>query len=778
MFRIYRTELMLITLLSFLYVIISITFGVSAAETSNWVATTSLPYPIASQAAFSLLEKIYLVGGSAVLGGSHDEVLRTDVMEDGVLSEWTTISHLPKKLIWHSITNNQDYVYVLGGFIDSIDGISADVNSVFGTKIYPDGSLGSWQTLSPLPQTLSLGKSAIIENRIFYAGGDTDSHQLTSTMTKEVYRADINLSDGTIGPWTLAGTLPQRMIGFNMIEVNNYLYIFGGYRETGVSPNVERAYVDPTTGNIGSWQSLAPFPKPIWASGLTRVGNTIVNAGGHDGALFSLDVYYSNINPDGTISNWQASTNILPRVNVGSPLVAWNEKLYLTGGHDGANYFDSVYFTNIYAVLGNTAPTPSPTPTPIPITKVFFVPGLGASWNADAFANCTSDDNPDNWSLASYAEDIYNPIIQTLTDSGWATLPFYYDWRRIMSTNSESLANYINGHSTEDEKVNLVGHSMGGLVGRGYLEASDGGRLSNLLTVGTPNKGSALAYPPWEGGDIWNDNFIEKIALTLYLKHCGGLKSNDRDTIQKNVPSLQDLLPIEPYLQENNTTTLYLPDNPENQNTWLKNLPDDSQGVRLGYVVGTGFDTLKTIRTKDPNKRDSKLGNWEDGKPAGKIFSSDGDGIVLADSAILPNADISYPINQTHEGLINSVEGMSKILEFLGTPQISNQQELPSNTSEANSALIIIADPANFIVTDQNGKTKSGKDGMVSFINPESGNYKLNLLPKSNNTLFIVAQFLPNGDVRYKEYNLSGLGPKFKTLKFDLQNPQEDILNP
>lgn len=419
----------------------------------------------------------------------------------------------------------------------------------------------------------------------------------------------------------------------------------------------------------------------------------------------------------------------------------------------------------------------SSTPTPTSITKTVLVPGLGASWNTEAFLGCQNNTTSE-WNLSSFAEDIYNPIIQTLTDSGWTTLPFYYDWRQTVSTNSERLANYINGNSIQDEKVNLVGHSMGGLVGRGYLETSSGGKLSSLLTVGTPNKGSALAYPPWEGGDIWNDNFIEKMAITLYLKHCGGIGPTNKDTIQNLIPSLKDLLPTEAYLQKNNITTPYLPVNSNNQNIWLTDLPNNPWGVRLGYVAGTGFDTLKTIKTKDPNKRDSKLGNWEDGKPAGKIFSSDGDGTILADSAILPSADISYLINQTHEGLINSIEGMSKILEFLGTPQISNQQTLSSDTSEVNSALIVIADPASFTVTDQNGKTKVAKDGMVSFVNPNSGNYKLNLLPKSNNTLFIVAQFLPNGDVKYKEYNLKGLGPKFKTLKFSLQEAQDDILIP
>ena len=277
---------------------------------------------------------------------------------------------------------------------------------------------------------------------------------------------------------------------------------------------------------------------------------------------------------------------------------------------------------------------------------------------------------------------------------------------------------------------------------------------------------------------MWNDNFIEKIALTLYLKHCGGIKSNDRETIQKKVPSLQDLLPIEPYLQKTKTTNLYLPSNPKNQNIWLNNLSSESWGIRLGYIVGSGFNTLKIIQVKDPNKRESELGNWEDGKPVGKIFSAEGDGTVLASNAILPQASFNATLNQNHRGLVTSVEGMTKILEFLGTPPSINQPFLTTDSEEPNSALIVIGYPANFSVSDQSGKNKIDKNGMISFINPKSGSYKLNLLPKSNNTLVIIAQFLPNGEVKYKEYNFKGFGPKFTTLKFNQQNPQEDILNP
>lgn len=423
------------------------------------------------------------------------------------------------------------------------------------------------------------------------------------------------------------------------------------------------------------------------------------------------------------------------------------------------------------------SPTPTPTPTPIPVTKVFFIPGLGASWNANAFANCQFDPDPSHWSLASYAESIYNPILQAISQSGWNLYPFYYDWRAQVVSNTGALTDLINQDSQAGEKVNLVGHSMGGLLGREYLESAAGEKLNSLLTVGTPHGGSALAYPAWAGGEVWNDNFLAKTAITLYLKHCGGLFSNDRLTVQNQVPSVQNLLPTESYLQKVKSNLTYLPTHTINQNNLLFTPFTNPWGTRIGTISGTGFSTLNIIQTKDASQKDMDSGNWLDGKPNGKLYSSDGDGTVLSSSAILPDANYQATLNQNHTGLVNSVDGMTEILTFLGNSPTSLNSLNAQTSIEPNSALILIGYPANFWVTDNSGDTKYDKDGMVSFINPKAGSYKLNLLPKSGKTLFIVAQFLPNGQTLYKEYNFSNFLPKFKTIKFDRENPKEDILN-
>jgi hypothetical protein len=334
------------------------------------------------------------------------------------------------------------------------------------------------------------------------------------------------------------------------------------------------------------------------------------------------------------------------------------------------------------------------------------------------------------------------------------------------------LANVINGFAETDEKIDLIGHSMGGLVSRAYLENESGGKLEGLLTAGSPHQGAPLAYPAWSGGEIWNDNFLAKVATTLLLKRCGGIFSNNRVTIQNLIPSTQNLLPTFNYLRDAKTGSFKPFINMFAKNNWL---PTNFSffDVRVEALSGTGFSTLKNIPVKAPLKRDLQAGNWLDGVPSGKEYSTNGDGTVLTDSSTVAGAENKI-INQTHAGLVNSVEGMTEILKFLGAPQTSLNAQ---NSVEPNSALVIIGYPSNFWVTDQDGTTKKDKDGLVAFVNPKSGSFKLNLLPKTSKTLFIVAQFLPNGQVFYKEYNFKGFLPQNKTLKFDIQNPQEDILN-
>lgn len=582
---------------------------------------------------------------------------------------------------------------------------------------------------------------------------------------------------------------------FNRTDTNtlgpNWTEFYGSL-PAGISNN--QAYI--MTGAGGYWGNFMVFELNLQDQ---DVAVTFKHQSG-DSALFLrtfnnsntiyIDYYNTNVLQIYEIyqGNYTYITNSAPNAVVGetytieAQAIGSNLKVWVNGtkvadatlghttsgsaGFGASDGYTKVIFDNFIVTDGIGTP-----PTPPPVTKTIFIPGFGASWNTNALLNCIPDTDPSHWSLADYAAGIYNPVLSALSGSGWNTIPFYYDWRQQIPINDDKLANKIDENTQDNEKVNVVGHSMGGLIGREYLEASEGGNLNSLLTIGSPHQGSALAYPAWSGGDIWQDNFLAKIAMTLYLKHCGGILSNDRETIQGNIPSVQNLLPTYSYLQQIKTGVPVTPLTAINN--WLPtSFSYPPTGVKMETISGTGYDTLKSIPVKEPNKHDISLGNWADGKPAGKIYSTEGDGTVLAESSRIEGVTDTI-LTQTHSGLVASNEGICKILEFLDTP-------CPSTSTafiEPKSALVIIGYPGNFWISDQNGAVKKDKNGVVAFINPKSGNYKLNLIPQTGNTLVVVAQFLPNGQVLYREYNFNGYQPQNKTLKFDLQNPQEDILN-
>ena len=423
------------------------------------------------------------------------------------------------------------------------------------------------------------------------------------------------------------------------------------------------------------------------------------------------------------------------------------------------------------------SPTTTPSPTPLPVTKIIFAPGGGASWNADAILNCKTSGYSGDWSLAPYAQNVYDKLLTELSSSNWNTKPFYYDWRSDVRNNATLLSNFINNNSSSGEKVDLVGHSMGGLVERAYIESQHNQKVSSFISAGSPYQGDALAYPVWSGNEIWDDNFITKIATTIYLNRCG----------KSTIPSIQNLLPTTDYLRDSKTKQLKPVANMNVQNNWLPtNFVSPFWGVRVGTLSGNSFPTLKIIDVTNPSNNDIKHGNWLDGKPNKKEFTNQGDGTVLTESSQIFGASVNNVINQNHEGLVASSEGINSILTFLGTPPVQGFNFVKTafaaskpNKSiyvEPNSMLVIIGYPGNFWITDKNGNVTHDQNGMIALTNPMSGNYQLDIVPQSNNTLFVVTQLLPDGQTLYKEYHFTNLQPKTKVIAFDSKHSNEDIL--
>ncbi len=98
----------------------------------------------------------------------------------------------------------------------------------------------------------------------------------------------------------------------------------------------------------------------------------------------------------------------------------------------------------------------------------------------------------------------WNGLKEALHEAGFDISDFPYDWRAHLETITNELAEFISKKKKETgyEKVDIVAHSMGGLVVRNYIQSQNyNNDIDRFVMVGTPNHGSLLAYPVWYKGD-------------------------------------------------------------------------------------------------------------------------------------------------------------------------------------------------------------------------------------------------------------------------------------
>jgi len=118
---------------------------------------------------------------------------------------------------------------------------------------------------------------------------------------------------------------------------------------------------------------------------------------------------------------------------------------------------------------------------------------------------------------------VYLPILLAL-EARWQTRPFPYDWRVDLDRAAAALADEVRSWAG-GEPCHLVGHSMGGVVARRFIQKfpevwasmqdpTGQGRGGRLVMMGTPNRGSYAIALALSG----EEKTVKSLAL-LDIKH-------------------------------------------------------------------------------------------------------------------------------------------------------------------------------------------------------------------------------------------------------------------
>jgi pimeloyl-ACP methyl ester carboxylesterase len=93
-----------------------------------------------------------------------------------------------------------------------------------------------------------------------------------------------------------------------------------------------------------------------------------------------------------------------------------------------------------------------------------------------------------------FTQEVYGPVITHLSRLGYREehdlFVFDYDWRRSVFHNAERLAAFVREKVPDpSQRVDILAHSMGGLVSRVYATELGGERrIGKLISAGTPSR--------------------------------------------------------------------------------------------------------------------------------------------------------------------------------------------------------------------------------------------------------------------------------------------------
>ena len=475
-------------------------------------------------------------------------------------------------------------------------------------------------------------------------------------------------------------------------------------------------------GGVDVWSTVAP------ETGIADVHIPPMMDADHYGDACSA-VAYRGANSDSphfTVSLMTAPPSLLAATSTGSWLLWVNPygasstpptaaMQHLDATSTGANILqdsNGAISTGTYHAPGVLMEIKSSAPPPL--TPVIIIPGILGSAQHNG-----------EW-LIDPITHTYDNLIDTLAVNGYEKeknlFTFPYDWHLSNRTTATLLKQKIDEVKSicECDKIDIVAHSMGGLVARQYIQSSAYDHdIRKLVFLGTPQLGSPKSYLMWEGGETETD-FKSKVLrniLKVEARKRGYTSLFDYER-QFPIPSVQELLPVYGYIKH--VGSLDIPAFPNSQwypgNLFLGELNSNiaalyDSGVTISNFVGqlAGDTTITTIRVVPPAIINPTV-LWGFGVPENFGNNSTdqglergvGDGTVPLTSAGFVTNDLNI-VDSEHNDLSTKTEGQifEKLTGDDATTLINNSHGLFDTIK--NILIFQILSPADIVIIDPDG---------------------------------------------------------------------------
>ncbi len=326
--------------------------------------------------------------------------------------------------------------------------------------------------------------------------------------------------------------------------------------------------------------------------------------------------------------------------------------------------------------------------------KMFFEKGFNGDIYLndlilDGFGNQTliSSMNPTLLLDSAFSNDVYGNFINSFVTSGYASgtdfFAFPYDWRLDIASSTQRLDTIVKSAiiNSPTGKVNIIAHSLGGLLVKQYLRtATSTSFVDKLVLAGIPELGSPKAFK----GLTYGDNFSFEIVYGLF----DILNQQRIKIISQNMPAVYQLLPsrsyisrVGGYIADYTSSTAGLLDYDQSRGFMLRDT-NDSRNPTLLTRADSFHQTLDSAGFNVPISSIYRVSGCQNPKTIGDIRvqannnfdidSIDGDGTVPLKSATysISGHDYFALYSQTgidHMGLVGDSRTVNLIRDIVAT---------------------------------------------------------------------------------------------------------------
>ena len=278
---------------------------VLTATGAPWVQTTSLPEGFSDHTMVYASGFLYLAGGFSPIFGESERVFYSQVQSNGTIGAWNVTTPMPAKIFAHASVAANGFVYVLGGYHYTDATGYQLTNAVYYSQINSNGTLGTWQTATPLPQPAYFFSASVWSNRIYCIGGWNGQADISN-----VYSATIQ-ADGSLSAWVTQRSLPVAIYTHAGVA-NGMLYVLGGAINDGsaVQNKVYYAAINADC-TLGIWNQTTPLPESFSGPGAVAAnGRVFVMGGSVVGGSATKSLYSAPVKGDGSLGSWSAGTGL------------------------------------------------------------------------------------------------------------------------------------------------------------------------------------------------------------------------------------------------------------------------------------------------------------------------------------------------------------------------------------------------------------------------------------------------------------------------------------